>query len=249
MGNIINGVFAIEKTGVIGTGHTAKKVKQKMYCLAKQINDGEVAFRYLGANDKPMPDVEIIPKDEFLRKFTFQPYYLENKKTNSDEKAMEEKINKKIASAEEHVRRNESHSAEFEFKNALKLDEENLRANFGIGNLYLSMGEKEKAKEVFVNLSKIDAIFEEKNKHFFNECAINLRKQDLYDESIEYYMKAIDLSPHDENLYFNAARAYFEKEDVNKADECIQKALSINANFVEAKKLLGFVKAASHDSS
>jgi len=247
--NMIKGVFAVEKVGVIGTGHTAKKVKQKMYCLAKQINDQEVAFRYLGANDKPMPNVEKIPKEEFLRKYTLQPYYLENKKTKNDEKMAEEKINKKIATAEEHVRRNETHSAEFEFKNALKLDEENLRANFGIGNLYLSMGEKEKAKEVFVNLSKIDAIFEEKNKHFFNECAINLRKQDLYDESIEYYVKAIDLSPRDENLYFNMARVYFEKEDVRKADECIQQALSINPNFDEAKKLLGFVKAALGNSS
>jgi len=246
--DMIKGVFAFEKIGTIGTGHTVKKVKEQMYCLAKQINDQEVAYRFLGANDVPMNDVEKISKDEFLRKFTFQPYYLENKKKKEEEKMAEEKVNKKIATAEEHVRRNETHSAEFEFKNALKMDEENLRANFGIGNLYLSMGEKEKAKEVFVNLSKIDAIFEEKNKHLFNECAIKLRKQDLYDESIKYYVKAIDLSPRDENLYFNVARAYFEKEDVKKADEYIQQALSINPNFDEVKKLLGFVKAASGDS-
>ncbi|MCP4717166.1 MAG: hypothetical protein GY868_18740 [Deltaproteobacteria bacterium] len=244
MTDIIKGVFVVEKTGSIGTGHTAKKVVQKMYCIAKQTDNGDVAFRYLGADDKPMTATEKIPRDEFLRKFTLQPYYLENKKAQR-----KKNLDKNIARAEEHLRKNELHSAEFEYSNALKLDEEDLKANFGMGNVYLAMGEKEKAKDVFVKLSKIDAIFEEKNKHFFNECAIQLRKQELYDESIEYYVKAIKISPSDENLCFNASRAYFEKEDMNKAGEYIQQALSINPNFKEAKKLLGFIEAASGDSS
>ena len=63
------------------------------------------------------------------------------------------------------------------------------------------MGEKDKAKDVFVKISRIDAIFEEKNKHFFNDCAIQLRKQELYTEAIDYYNKSIELCAEDENLF------------------------------------------------
>ena len=184
--------------------------------------------------------VEKIPLDEFVRNYTFQPDFLGKRKRERGNKN-EKLVNKAIATAEEHVKRKELFSAEFEYKNALKLDEDNLRANFGIGNVYLEMGESEKAKEIFVKISKTEAIFEEKNKHFFNECAIQLRKQKLYDEAIEYYQKGIELSPNDENLYFNTARALFEKGDHEKAKESIFKVISINPSHKEAKAFLNYM--------
>jgi len=233
----IEGVFLLEKEAKIGTGHTEKKVKQKMYCLAAERDDGMIEYRYLGANDEPMDIVETLPKAEFIHQFTFQPYYFERKKADQ-----EKKVNKHIAIAEEHIKRKELFSAEYEYKNALKLDEENLRANFGIGNVYLQMGEKEKAKEIFVKISTIEAIFEEQNKHFFNECGIQLRKQELYDEAANYYQRALSLSPNDENLLFNLARALFEKGDFENAREQIQKALAINPHFKEGRVLLSYIE-------
>jgi len=236
MADRIEGVFLLEKQAKIGTGHTEKKVTHKMYCLAKETESGEIEIRYLGANDEPMDIVEKIPKDQFVHTFTFQPYYFERKKAEQDKK-----VDKHIAIAEEHARRKEFFSAEYEFKNALKVDNDNLRANFGIGNVYLEMGEKEKARDVFVKISHIEAIFEEQNKHFFNECAIQLRKQELYDESIEYYLKAISLSPNDENLYFNLARAHFEKGEGEKARQYANKALEIKPSFKEGKALINYM--------
>jgi tetratricopeptide (TPR) repeat protein len=233
----IEGVFLLEKEAKIGTGHTEKKVKQKMFCLAKERDDGTIEFRYLNANDEPMDIVENIPKIEFIHQFTFQPCYFEKKKADQDKK-----VDKHIAIAEEHARRKELFSAEYEYKNALKLDEENLRANFGIGNVYLQMGEKEKAKDIFVKISHLDAIFEEQNKHFFNECGIQLRKQELYDEAIDYYQKGLSLSADDENLLFNLARAFFEKGDQENAREYVYKALVIRPEFKEGKALLNYIE-------
>ena len=48
----------------------------------------------------------------------------------------------------------------------------------------MQMGQPEKAKDVFIKISKIDAIFEKTNKHLFNECGMNLRQQNLFDEAI-----------------------------------------------------------------
>ncbi|MEI6127900.1 MAG: tetratricopeptide repeat protein [Pseudomonadota bacterium] len=236
MAEKLEGVFLFKKEAKIGTGHTVKKVIQEMFCMAKELETGEVEIRYLGANDKPMDVVEKIPLDQFLHSFTFQPYYFAQKKADKDTKA-----SKFIAVAEEHAKRKEFFSAEYEFKNALKVDNENLKANFGIGNVYLAMGEKEKAKDIFIKISHVDAIFEEENKHFFNECAIQLRKQELYAESIDYYEKALGLSPNDENLYFNLARAYFEKGEQDKAKEYIHKALEIQPSFKEGKALLAYI--------
>lgn len=244
MADKIQGIFSIEKTVKIGTGSTEKKVKQKIYCQANELEDGQIDVRYLGKNDEPMDASERIPKDAFIRDSVFQPYYLEERKAEKESKA-----NKNIVTAEEHVKKNELHSAEYEYKMALRVDEENLRANFGIGNVYLKMGEKDKAKDIFVKISKIDAIFEEKNKHFFNDCAIQLRKQELYTEAIDYYNKAIELCDMDENLFFNLSRAYAESKDLEEAKRKILKALEINPKFKEAKSYLDYINKREADEA
>jgi tetratricopeptide (TPR) repeat protein len=236
MADKIQGIFSVEKISKIGTGSTEKKVKQKMYCQAIEAEDGQIDVRYLGKDDKPIDVPELVPKDVFIRDYVFQLDYLEKRKAEKENKA-----NKNIVTAEEHVKKNELHSAEYEFKMALKVDEENLRANFGIGNVYLKMGEKDKAKDIFVKISKTDAIFEEKNKHFFNDCAIQLRKQELYTEAIDYYNKAIGLCDEDENLLFNLSRAYAESNDIGEAKGKILKALEINPKFKEAKSYLDYI--------
>lgn len=236
MAGKIEGVFIQEKASTIGTGHTAKKVTQTIYCEAKQINDEEVEFHYLAANGEPLNIVEKMPLREFLHDFTFQPDY-SDQKSSEDQK----RVSEHVANAEEHIKKNEPFSADYEYKNALKIDEEDLRANFGIGNVYLSLGEEEKAKDIFTNISKIDAIFEEENKHFFNECGIQLRKQELYDEAIDYYNKALSLSPDDESLLFNLARALFEKGDLENSRKYVSKLLSKNPHHEETKDLLTYM--------
>jgi len=236
MAGEIQGIFSVEKIAKIGTGSTEKKVKQKMFCQAIEVEDCQIEVRYLGQNDKPIDLSELIPKDVFIRDFVFHPYYLEERKAEKENKA-----NKNILTAEEHVKKNELYSAEYEYQLALRIDEENLRANFGIGNVYLKMGEKDKAKDIFVKISKVDAIFEEKNKHFFNDCAIQLRKQELYSEAIDYYNKAVELCDDDENLFFNLSRAYVENDELEEAKREILKALEINSDFKEAKSYLDYI--------
>ncbi|MFQ5561782.1 MAG: tetratricopeptide repeat protein, partial [Nitrospinota bacterium] len=130
----------------------------------------------------------------------------------------EEEITKKKAQeiegvAEEHLKNKEYLSAEFEFGKALKLDEESVKSNYGMGMVYLETGRKEEAKKMFSKLSKIDALFEKENKHLFNKFGIDLRKNGMYDEAIENYQKAISIDEKDEYLYYNLGRAFKEKGD------------------------------------
>jgi len=237
----IEGIFLQERESKIGMGTTAKSVKQDICCLAKQINDEEVEVRYLNNNDEPLGETEVVKLNDFLNDFSFLPYYKELKEAEK-----EKNINKKIATAEEHIERNELHSAEYEYSFALKIDEEHLMANFGIGNLYFKMGQPEKAKNVFIKISNLDAIFEKKNKHLFNECGMNLRQQNLFDEAIAYYEKAIGIcGEDDENIFFNLARACFSRGDLEKAQEAISRALLINPEFKEGKAFVIYMEKKS----
>ncbi len=224
----ITGVFFEETTINLGTGHTQKSERVKNFCRADQLDNERIKLAYLGLEGLPTGIVIELPIDEFLKRFTLEPNF---KIKNENERV----VDKHCALAEKHRARKEFNSAEWEYSKALKIDQENLRANFGIGTLYMEMGEPGKAKEVFKKLTQIDAIFEEENKHLFNEFGIELRKANMHDEALSNYMKALEISPNDENLYFNIARLYYDATDYSQALDWINRALKINAHFREAK--------------
>lgn len=231
----INGYFFEESVMTLGTGHTQKTQTIKNYCKAEQNEDGAVKVSYLGQEGKPTGIVITVAADDFLRRFTFEPNY---KVKSQDER----KVDKHIATAEKHRARKEFNSAEWEYTSALKIDQENIRANFGIGTLYMEMGQNEKAKDVFRKLTQIEAIFEEDNKHIFNEFGIELRKASMFEEALGNYMKALEISPQDENLYFNVARVYYDNGDDAKAIEWITRALTVNPEFRDARQFLALLK-------
>ncbi|MEN6473318.1 MAG: tetratricopeptide repeat protein [Syntrophaceae bacterium] len=230
--NRIHGIFYEESNLTLGTGHTQKNQKLKNYCMADQVDEAQIKLTFLGDDGEPTGIEITMPVDEFLKRFTFEPNFMPPKAKSKDQKLAD----KHSSMAEKHRERKEFFSAEWEYNKALKIEPENIRANFGVGTLYMEMGETEKAKGVFKKLAQVEAIFEEENKHIFNEFGITLRKTKMYDEALANYMKALEISPQDENLYFNIARLYYDKEDASKAQEWLEKALNINPDFREARQ-------------
>jgi tetratricopeptide (TPR) repeat protein len=224
----IQGFFFEESTITLGTGHTQKTQKVKNYCQAEQVNEETVKLTFLGNEGKPTGIVIEIAYDEFLKRYTLDPNFRVKTKDEAER-------DRHIAIAEKQRARGENYSAEFEYTNALKIDPESVRANFGIGTLYMEMGDVAKAKNVFQKLSEIQAIFEDENKHLFNEFGIELRKANMIDEAFANYQKAITISPNDEHLHFNVARIYYDKKEWENALEWLQKAIEINPHFRDAK--------------
>jgi tetratricopeptide (TPR) repeat protein len=238
MGNYlkkIKGVFYEETTITLGTGHTQKTQRVKNYCLAEQLDDETVQVSFLGNEGRPTGIVVKMPYDEFLNKYTFEPDY----KIKTKE---EREHDKHVSLAEKHRSRNELNSAEWEYTTALKIDPESIKANFGIGTLYMEMGQTDKAKSVFMKLSQVEAIFEEENKHIFNEFGIELRKANMTEEALSNYMKALEISPHDEHLYFNIARLYYDVKDWEFALQWIEKSVSANPAFREARQFESLIR-------
>ena len=234
----IKGVFSTQEMRKVGTGTTTKKTIQKAYWFADETEEGTVFVQPLNNNYVPSGPKRTVEKDDFLSKFSPEmEFYVQTVFPRIRE------LSKTVARADRHRKRGEHFSAEFEYGNALKVDEENVRANFGLGLTYLDRGQTEKADDVFNRLVKLEAAFEQEHKHLFNDFGISLRKNKMHQQSIDYYHKAIDLGDADENLYCNMARAYFDAQKYAEAADSLIKVLHMNPSHEVASKFLQWMKS------
>ncbi|MBU0515231.1 MAG: tetratricopeptide repeat protein [Proteobacteria bacterium] len=239
MSRIAPGVYLESRSATLGVGDTAQRRQLDNYWTARQIDEETVRIELLDMDDRPTGITEEVEIEEFEKRFVAQPGYLETREARQKQTRVE----KIVALAERHYQDKEYNSAEFEFNNALKFDEDNVRANFGLGQTYVQMGETDKAREVFVRLSGIEAVFEERNKHLFNEFGIALRKMGLFEEAIGHYQKALSIVDDDENLYYNLGRVCHEKGDRAAAVNWLTLALKINPDFAEGRAYLAHLEA------
>lgn len=236
-GDKITGVFSTQSVQRVGTGTTTRKTVKKSFWMADEKDDGTIDIQPLNVNYIPSGPKRKVPKEDFLEKFSPEPeFYVST--VYPKIKEMDDAVDK----GEKHREKGETFSAELEFNTALGLDEENVRANFGLGLTYLERGDDTKANDIFERLVKLDAAFEKEHKHLFNDFGINLRKNKMFQQSVEYYERAIELADTDENLHYNVARVYYEREEFDLAATSLQQALAMNPDFEEAAKFLQFLK-------
>ena len=229
----IRGVFSTEVQSVVGHGATKKKTSRQIMYFAEELSEGNVTLRVLNENFVPSGEGREIPREELLTKFLPEPEVYIARTVP----AMQE-LEKRVKKGDRHRQQKELFTAEFEFKQALRIDEDHVRATFGLGLTFLDRGEASKAGVVFKKLVKMDAAFEEKHKHLLNEFGIKLRKNLLYEEALEYYSKAYTVCRTDEHLLYNMARAFYEKRETGKAKHYLSKALELKRDFAEANEFM-----------
>jgi tetratricopeptide (TPR) repeat protein len=77
---------------------------------------------------------------------------------------------------------------------------------------------------------------------YYNDTGINDRISGNTEKAIKAYRKALSISPNDENLYYNIARAYLEQKNNKAAEVSIDQALVINPDFGEGLKLQQYIR-------
>jgi tetratricopeptide (TPR) repeat protein len=190
----------------------------------------------LNSNYIPSGPKKIIDMDDLINNYSPEPeFYVQSVFPKMQE------LDKTIVKGDEHREKGETFSAEHEYSQALKLDEENVRSNFGIGLTYLARGEVDKADNIFNRLVNLDATFEPEHKHLFNDFGINLRKNKMYKQSVDYYNRALALSQEDDNLHINVARALLEEQEYTEAVNHLIMALKLNPGNDTALKFLGWM--------
>ena len=235
----IQGVFSQVKANVIGTGTSVRKTEAVTYFYARERPDGMLEVQALG-DQVAFGPVSTHSLDEFLEQFMPEPQMSQERARA--EMARQAEIKRAVAEGDKLYKQGRKYSAEFEYGLALDLDEENIRANFGIGLCFIARGETEKAREVLGRLVRLEAAFRDQHKHLFNEFGISLRKSGMDVEALSYYARALELSPGDENLHYNMARAAFRLGDLGATARHLGDCLRLNPKHGEGLRFMTFLK-------
>ncbi|RRD71871.1 MULTISPECIES: tetratricopeptide repeat protein [unclassified Desulfovibrio] len=231
----VRGVFSTQEIRKVGTGTTTRKTVQKSFWYAEQKGD-EIHCQPLNANYVPSGPKRKITMDELISKFSPEPEFYFN---SVFPKMME--MQKNVTNGDEHRDKGETLAAEYEYSRALKIDEENVRANFGIGLTYLERGDTAKAQDIFERLLNLEGTFEEEHSHLFNNFGINLRKNKMLDQALSYYQRALELTKNDENLYMNMARVLLELKDMQGCADNLLRALELAPRHAMSLKFLAWL--------
>lgn len=231
------GVFSVLNVSKIGAGTTKQKNVQTMFVYAEEQAEGTYSLRYLNDNFVPVGKAWSVKHEALLADFTPEPDLYMNKV-----RPAVRELTKTIARAERMRETGQTYSAEYEFKQALRIDETNIRATFGFGLTYLDRGETDKADLVFRRLVDLQAGFDVEHKHLFNEFGIRLRKAGLHDQALQFYSRAEEYCIRDEHLLYNFARALVGKGHSDEAMERLEQALALRPDFDEARKFRAWVR-------
>lgn len=234
----LRGVFSTLADMKIGFGGTKRTVQQNVMFYVVRRDDGSYDARVLNDNFVPTGEPAVITYEELLLDYIPEPGVYHEKVYP----AMRE-LAGHIARGEKHRERGETWSAEFEFQSALAIDEQNVRATFGLGLTYLAREDSDKAREVFTRLIDLPGAFDPRHKHMFNEFGIRLRKNRMFCEALLFYARAVPLAPGDDHLLYNIARTFFDRGDYDRADLFLCRALVLNPRFEEGARLRGAIAA------
>ena len=231
----VRGVFSTQEIRKVGTGTTTRKTVQKTFWFVEQ-HGNEIECQPLNTNYVPSGPKRKISMEDLINKFSPEPeFYM-----NSVYPKMQE-LQYSVRQGDRYRESGETFAAEYEYSRALKVDEDNVRAKCGIGLTYLERGDASKAQDIFERLVKLDAAFEPQHKHLFNEFGINLRKNKMLAESREYYARALQLSPKDENLNMNMARVLLESKDMDGCVDYLLEALRLAPRHEQSLKFMSWL--------
>jgi len=229
------GVYSKTAEVGAGIGATTKKVTQRTFWFVRGLPDDSYELRALNANHIPAGPAFLMSKKEFMSLYAPEPDFYLNQPVPGLES-----LAKRLEKGEEHFNAAELDAAEKEFYKALRIDEDAPKAAPGQGDGAAKISDFKKLSTILKQILNNDHVFKEEQRHLFNDFGINLRKGKLFEEAIVYYTKAIELHPSDENLHFNIARAYYERQNDAKCLEHLRQALQINPGFKEAKLFLDY---------
>ncbi|MHC1788839.1 tetratricopeptide repeat protein [Solidesulfovibrio sp.] len=224
--NRISGIFSLKTTIKVGFGVTKNTALSETYWFVKEIDDDTFEVQSLDMDFKRQGKPVAITRTKL-----FEDYHLEPD--------LSYRLLSQPLLVGDHYRATAKYAnAEQEYLKIKRIDEDNIRANFGLGLVYLAMNKTEKATYIFDRLVRLEEAFEPRHKHLFNEFGISLRKKALFEEALKYYYRAHELSKDDDHLLLNIARVYFEQHRLPEAEATAREALAINPELIEAKRLL-----------
>lgn len=225
------GIYSRTSEKAVGSGLTCRASTHKTYWYVRRTGLETYEIQPLNSSNIPSGHRQVISKGQLMKSYEPEPGYYESKTL-----PILKSLQRKIDLGEKFLHQALLSQAEKEFLKATMIHEENLEANIGLGNIYIKNKEFGKVKKVLKVLLNADLTLNNQQRHQFNIFGISLRKSGQFDDAIRYYNKALKFNEDDENLHFNIARAYYERQNQGDLDACkhhLHTALSLRPNFDE----------------
>ncbi len=102
-----------------------------------------------------------------------------------------------------------------------------------IADLFLQYGKYDDALEYLMSAHADNP----ESAHVFNKLGMLLRKSGRLQEAEKFYIQALDRQTGDEYIHFNLGRVYVDMKRWKNAVASADRALAINPDFVEARKM------------
>jgi len=150
----------------------------------------------------------------------------------------------------DYLLKNKYGKAIISFNKAIKINDLFAEAYQGLAEAYKGKGEMSRYKNYLQKAAEVHAQFDrlEEAKNLFieilkqdsdapnpyNTLGVKLRRNGDYPGAVHAYKRAIELSPTDENIYYNLAKAYYYMGEIKKAQDKLKGALQLNDDFPEA---------------
>ncbi|GFM36129.1 tetratricopeptide repeat protein [Desulfovibrio psychrotolerans] len=119
--------------------------------------------------------------------------------------------------------------------------EREMRADFGMGLVYLKQGDSRKALRIFEKLLEERELVPG-HKHMFTDFGISLRKSSLLEMALKHHLKVVELSGEDDHAHHNVARIYFELGDESSAVRYLKKSLELNPELSCSERFMRFIR-------
>jgi len=159
----------------------------------------------------------------------------------------------------EHLRKQEFGQAIQCFNKSLAMNTLFAEAYRGLAHAYKGLGDMERHME---NLKKAADILAMQDKlqelkelyveilghdpeavNPYNTLGVRLRRSGDLSGALHAYTRALSLTPSDENLHYNIAKAYVHAARKDKAADHLRQALAIKSDFTEAAQMLAELEA------
>lgn len=225
-------VFSSDERIKVGTGTTTRSHVSKLLWYVEELGNRKFSVRKINPHHVPSGEDRVIGLEKLLAEYTPEVEYYEEYTLPAME-LLEDCLDE----GEEHREEGRLYSAEGCFDKALGLDEQNVRALFNLGLIYMELEDVEKTRDLMRSLLSIKSTFTGKDQHLFNEFGISLRKHGLFDEAVEYYSRALGFVEDDDHLYYNLARANYERGDWEGCVAALLRSRELNPDLEAAREL------------
>ena len=139
--------------------------------------------------------------------------------------------------------------AESSFRIALRDDPTSAEALYGIGSICLNRQRNAEAREIFTRAVKLSAAYPDTLPNAWNNLGILSTREGRMDEAVDYFQRALQLSPDHQIALDNLGSAYRQTKRWDEARQTYDRALRANPTDAEANYGLGMVFAQNDDTA